>query len=88
IFPGFSLEFLPNFPGIHPSFPGIPLEFSWNLLLRTRLRCWSWRRLLREEGVEHRLWTEQPEGVATGLALRPYPKERVQRHLRNFRLLR
>ncbi|XP_031959251.1 putative peptidyl-tRNA hydrolase PTRHD1 [Corvus moneduloides] len=45
-------------------------------------------RLLREEGVEHRLWTEQPEGVATGLALRPYPKERVQRHLRNFRLLR
>ncbi|NWV99155.1 PTRD1 hydrolase, partial [Machaerirhynchus nigripectus] len=44
--------------------------------------------ILREDGVEHRLWTEHPEGIPTCLALRPYPKDRVQRHLRNFRLLK
>ncbi|KAM4787015.1 putative peptidyl-tRNA hydrolase PTRHD1 [Cyanocitta cristata] len=44
-------------------------------------------RILREKGVEHRLWLEQPEGIPTCLALRPYPKDRLQRHLRNFQLL-
>ncbi|XP_068867981.1 putative peptidyl-tRNA hydrolase PTRHD1 [Aphelocoma coerulescens] len=44
--------------------------------------------ILREKGVEHLLWTEQPEGIPTCLALRPYPKDQVQRHLRNFKLLK
>ncbi|NWW07574.1 PTRD1 hydrolase, partial [Oreocharis arfaki] len=43
---------------------------------------------LRREGVEHRVWTENPEGIPTCLALRPYPKNSVQRHLRKFRLLK
>ncbi|NXC61386.1 PTRD1 hydrolase, partial [Aleadryas rufinucha] len=45
-------------------------------------------KILREEGVEHRLWREDPEGIATCLALRPYPKDAVRKHLRNLRLLR
>ncbi|NWI47805.1 PTRD1 hydrolase, partial [Picathartes gymnocephalus] len=44
--------------------------------------------MLRQKGVEHQLWTENPEGIPTCLALRPYPKNQVQPHLRNFKLLK
>lgn len=43
--------------------------------------------ILRQNSIEHCLWTEHPEGIPTCLALRPYPKDQVQRLLRNFRLL-
>ncbi|NWU19277.1 PTRD1 hydrolase, partial [Dyaphorophyia castanea] len=43
--------------------------------------------ILKENGLEHRLWTEHPEGIPTCLALRPYPRDLVRRHLRNFKLL-
>ncbi|XP_050169337.1 putative peptidyl-tRNA hydrolase PTRHD1 isoform X2 [Myiozetetes cayanensis] len=42
---------------------------------------------LRELRIDHRAWTELPEGVPTRLALRPYPREQVQKHLRGLRLL-
>ncbi|NWT13230.1 PTRD1 hydrolase, partial [Vireo altiloquus] len=44
--------------------------------------------ILKQNGVEHRIWMENPEGIPTCLALRPYPKDQVQRHLRNFKLLK
>ncbi|NWU35517.1 PTRD1 hydrolase, partial [Hylia prasina] len=43
---------------------------------------------LRQNGLDHRLWVENPEGIPTCLALRPYPKNQVQPHLRNFKLLK
>ncbi|NXO16188.1 PTRD1 hydrolase, partial [Oriolus oriolus] len=43
---------------------------------------------LRRNGVEHRLWTELPEGIPTCLALRPYPKDRVRPFLKEFHLLK
>ncbi|XP_067150565.1 putative peptidyl-tRNA hydrolase PTRHD1 [Apteryx mantelli] len=43
---------------------------------------------LRHHGLDHALWTEQPEDVATCLALRPYPRRQVHPHLRALRLLR
>ncbi|XP_058690335.1 putative peptidyl-tRNA hydrolase PTRHD1 [Poecile atricapillus] len=43
---------------------------------------------LKEKGIEHRLWMENPEGIPTCLALRPYPKNQVQQHLRKFKLLK
>ncbi|RLV62327.1 hypothetical protein DV515_00019430 [Chloebia gouldiae] len=45
-------------------------------------------KLLKEKGVEHKVWVENPEGIPTCLALRPYPKNLVQPHLRNFKLLK
>ncbi|NXA94087.1 PTRD1 hydrolase, partial [Melanocharis versteri] len=45
-------------------------------------------RMLGQNGVDHRVWTENPEGIATCLALRPYPKNQVQPHLRHFKLLK
>ncbi|NWH98605.1 PTRD1 hydrolase, partial [Tichodroma muraria] len=44
--------------------------------------------MLRQKGLDHRVWTENPEGIPTCLALRPYPKNQVQPHLRNFKLLK
>uniref|UniRef100_H0ZY10 peptidyl-tRNA hydrolase n=2 Tax=Taeniopygia guttata TaxID=59729 RepID=H0ZY10_TAEGU len=43
---------------------------------------------LKEKDVDHKLWVENPEGIPTCLALRPYPKNLVQPHLRNFKLLK
>ncbi|NXS31716.1 PTRD1 hydrolase, partial [Pomatostomus ruficeps] len=44
--------------------------------------------VLRRNGVDHRVWTEHPEGIPTCLALRPYPKNQVQQHLRQLKLLK
>ncbi|NXD46453.1 PTRD1 hydrolase, partial [Copsychus sechellarum] len=44
--------------------------------------------ILKNKGVDHRLWMENPEGIPTCLALRPYPKNQVQPHLRKFKLLK
>ncbi|XP_062427224.1 putative peptidyl-tRNA hydrolase PTRHD1 [Rhea pennata] len=43
---------------------------------------------LRRLGLDHALWTEQPEAAATCLALRPYPRREVRPHLRALPLLR
>ena len=33
---------------------------------------------LIQEGVAHRLWVEQPEGICTAIALKPYPRGQAQ----------
>ncbi|XP_026993770.2 putative peptidyl-tRNA hydrolase PTRHD1 [Tachysurus fulvidraco] len=43
---------------------------------------------LSEKGIAHKLWTEQPENLATCLALKPYPKDTVQPFLRKFKLFK
>ncbi|NXU66722.1 PTRD1 hydrolase, partial [Horornis vulcanius] len=43
---------------------------------------------LQEQGIDHSLWTENPEGIPTCLALRPYPKNQVQPLLKDFKLLK
>ncbi|XP_007516817.1 putative peptidyl-tRNA hydrolase PTRHD1 [Erinaceus europaeus] len=43
---------------------------------------------LRQGNVDHTLWLEQPEDIATCIALRPYPKEEVSQYLRKFRLFK
>ncbi|TSL47666.1 putative peptidyl-tRNA hydrolase PTRHD1 [Bagarius yarrelli] len=49
----------------------------------TQLSC-----TLRENGITHTLWTEQPENVATCLALKPYPKNIVQPFIRKLQLFK
>ncbi|XP_004609381.2 putative peptidyl-tRNA hydrolase PTRHD1 [Sorex araneus] len=43
---------------------------------------------LQQKNIDHLLWLEQPENVATCLALRPYPKEEVSQYLKKFRLFK
>lgn len=43
---------------------------------------------LKQHSIDHQVWTEQPENVATCLALRPYPKDQVHQHLKKFKLLK
>ncbi|NXV08334.1 PTRD1 hydrolase, partial [Cettia cetti] len=45
-------------------------------------------RMLQQRGIDHRVWVENPEGIPTGLALRPYPKNQVQPLLKDFKLLK
>lgn len=43
---------------------------------------------LKESGVDHKVWVEQPENYPTCLAVRPYPKAQVQDHFKMFKLYR
>jgi len=41
---------------------------------------------LKEGGIDHKLWIEQPEDFPTCLALKPYPKQEVQKYFKKFKL--
>ncbi|XP_062824873.1 putative peptidyl-tRNA hydrolase PTRHD1 [Anolis carolinensis] len=43
---------------------------------------------LQQNGIDHKVWVEQPENIATCVALRPYPKESVHHLLKTFKLLK
>ena len=43
---------------------------------------------LKQHSIDHEVWTEQPENMATCLALRPYPKDQVHQYLKKFKLLK
>lgn len=43
---------------------------------------------LADAGVDHKLWTEQPENIPTCLATKPYSKTEVQAHFKNFKLFK
>lgn len=43
---------------------------------------------LQQNNIDHMLWLEQPENIATCIALRPYPKEEVNQYLKRFRLFK
>ncbi|XP_064597764.1 putative peptidyl-tRNA hydrolase PTRHD1 [Liolophura sinensis] len=43
---------------------------------------------LTEAKVAHKLWTEQPEGIPTCLAVMPYKKEDIQSHFKGLKLFK
>ncbi|XP_044516957.1 putative peptidyl-tRNA hydrolase PTRHD1 [Gracilinanus agilis] len=43
---------------------------------------------LKQNNIDYMLWLEQPENIATCIALRPYSKGEVNPHLRKFKLLK
>ena len=43
---------------------------------------------LTDKEIDYKLWVEQPEDYPTCLALRPYPKEDVQKLFKGFNLLK
>ncbi|KAI0230276.1 putative peptidyl-tRNA hydrolase PTRHD1, partial [Lamellibrachia satsuma] len=45
-------------------------------------------RTLENESIDHKLWMEQPENVATCLATKPYRKDKVQKYFKTFKLFK
>ena len=43
---------------------------------------------LSANNVDHKLWMEQPENIPTCVAAKPYRKEEVQEHFKQFKLFR
>ncbi|XP_055641280.1 putative peptidyl-tRNA hydrolase PTRHD1 [Toxorhynchites rutilus septentrionalis] len=43
--------------------------------------------VLQQNEIKHKLWIEQPENLATCIALKPYKKEDVQKYVKKFKLL-
>ena len=41
---------------------------------------------LKENNIDHKLWVEQPENYPTCLAVKPYPKQDVQKYFKKFKL--
>lgn len=41
---------------------------------------------LSENGVEHKVWMEQPENIATCLATMPASKSAIQQHFKKYQL--
>ncbi|CAG9772481.1 unnamed protein product [Ceutorhynchus assimilis] len=46
------------------------------------------RNKLEENSVKHKMWIEQPENIPTCLAVKPYPKEEVQKYFKKFKLFK
>ena len=43
---------------------------------------------LKQEGIAHELWLEQPENFPTAVALKPYPREKVAPLLKKYQLFK
>ena len=43
---------------------------------------------METNNIDFKLWVEQPENYPTCLALRPYPREDVQKLFKGFNLLK
>ena len=43
---------------------------------------------LQENGVDHKLWIEQPENIPTCVATKPYPKAEIQTYFKKFKLFK
>ncbi|GFG34966.1 hypothetical protein Cfor_09467 [Coptotermes formosanus] len=43
---------------------------------------------LKENSVLHKMWIEQPEYFPTCIAVKPYPKEEVQKYFKKLRLFK
>ncbi|KAL6434043.1 hypothetical protein ACFW04_005890 [Cataglyphis niger] len=43
---------------------------------------------LKGDDIQHKLWIEQPENVATCLVTKPYPKDKVQSYFKKYKLLK
>ncbi|XP_050086345.1 putative peptidyl-tRNA hydrolase PTRHD1 [Anopheles aquasalis] len=43
--------------------------------------------LLQQNDIKHKVWIEQPENLPTCIALKPYPKDEVQKYVKKFKLL-
>lgn len=43
---------------------------------------------LEQNGVLHKLWIEQPENIPTCIAVKPHPKEEIQKYFKKFKLFK
>jgi len=43
---------------------------------------------LSEQGIDHKMWIEQPENYPTCIATKPYPKDEIQQYFKQFKLFK
>ncbi|PSN57060.1 putative peptidyl-tRNA hydrolase PTRHD1 [Blattella germanica] len=43
---------------------------------------------LKENGILHKMWIEQPENFPTCIVVKPYPKEEVQQYFKKLKLFK
>ncbi|CAF1048752.1 unnamed protein product [Adineta steineri] len=44
--------------------------------------------ILKQNSIEHYLWNEQPENIATAIAIKPYYKKDVEHFFSKYKLYR
>jgi len=44
--------------------------------------------VLMANGIDYKLWIEQPENIATCLATKPYPKQEIQQYFFMLKLFK
>lgn len=44
--------------------------------------------ILTTNDIDHKLWIEQPENIATCLAVKPYQKADIQKYFKKFKLFK
>lgn len=43
---------------------------------------------LKEDGIDHKMWVEQPENIITCIVSKPYPKNEVQNYFKGLKLFK
>lgn len=62
------------------SFPQVVLE------IKSEQQLANLSQKLQQEGIQHKLWVEQPENYPTCLATKPYRKSQAAAHFRKLQL--
>ncbi|XP_033338175.2 putative peptidyl-tRNA hydrolase PTRHD1 isoform X1 [Megalopta genalis] len=74
----YTQDYLADLDNMHKIVLEIPDETSLNALSN----------VLNSNNIQHKLWIEQPENMPTCLAIKPYPKDKVQSYLKKYKLLK
>lgn len=43
---------------------------------------------LKEANIDHKIWIEKPENIPTCLVAKPYPKEKIQKYFKKYKLFK
>ncbi|XP_076296917.1 putative peptidyl-tRNA hydrolase PTRHD1 [Lasioglossum baleicum] len=71
-------DYLSDIDNMHKIILEVPDETSLNTLCAQ----------LKDNDIQHKLWIEQPENIPTCLAVKPYPKNKVQSYFKKYKLLK
>ncbi|XP_078037557.1 putative peptidyl-tRNA hydrolase PTRHD1 [Augochlora pura] len=71
-------EYLDDLDNMHKAVLEVPDEASLNALAT----------VLNSNGIQHKLWIEQPENIPTCLAVKPYPADEVRSYFKKYKLLK
>ncbi|XP_046396604.1 putative peptidyl-tRNA hydrolase PTRHD1 [Ischnura elegans] len=71
-------DYLSDLDNMHKVVLQAPNEESLQQLAKT----------LKEGGIDHKVWVEQPENYPTCVVTKPYPKAEIQKFFKKFQLFK